>query len=209
MIRILIADDHAVVRAGLRQIIAETTDMVVTAEASNGQEVLERLLRDDFDVVLLDIAMPGRDGVDTLKQIKNQKPELPVLILSMYPEEQYALRVLKAGASGYMTKESAPEELVEAVRKVSGGEKYVSPTLAERLVSALTLGDKPLHEKLSDREYQVMCMIAKGKSVTEIAGEMSLSVKTISTYRTRILEKMNIKTNAQLTLYAIENRLVD
>ena len=209
MIRILIADDHTIVRKGLRQIIDETTDMAVTDEASDGQEVLNKVRKDGFDMVLLDISMPGRTGLDILRELKTENPKLPVLVLSMYPEEQYAVRVLKAGASGYLTKESAPDELIAAIRKVSTGKRYVTPSLAEKL--ALNLqndSDKPPHENLSDREYQVMCMIASGKTVGDIAEKLSLSAKTISTYRARILEKMKMKNNAEITHYAIQNRLV-
>jgi len=210
MIKILIADDHAIVREGLKQILSESPDLVVVAEASSGQEVLEKISKNDLDLVVLDIAMPGRGGLDILKEIKTQKPRLPVLMLSMYPEEQYAIRVLKAGASGYLTKESAPDELVKAIRQISQGKKYISPSLAEKLAIDLELGpDKLPHEILSDREYQVMCMIASGKTLKEIADGLSLSIKTISTYRSRILEKMNMKTNAELTHYAIKNNLVD
>jgi two-component system, NarL family, invasion response regulator UvrY len=210
MMKILIADDHAVVREGLKQILSESSEMVVTAEASTGPEVLEEIGKDDFDLVVLDIAMPGRGGLDILKEIKNKKPRLPVLILSMYPEEQYAVRVLKAGASGYMTKESAPHELVKAIQQISKGKKYVSPSLAEKLALDLEITTgRPPHESLSDREYQVMCMIASGKTLKEIAEQLSLSIKTISTYRSRILEKMNMKSNAELTHHAIKNRLVD
>jgi two-component system invasion response regulator UvrY len=210
MIKILIADDHPVVRKGLREIIEETADMKVVDEASNGQEVLAKVFKKDFDVVLLDISMPGRSGLDILKELKSQLPKLAVLVLSIHPEEQYAVQVLKAGAAGYLTKKSAPEELVAALRKVSTGGKYVSPSLAEKLASALEKGiDKPLHETLSAREYEVMRKIASGKTVTEIARELFLSPKTISTYRTRILEKMRMKKNAELIRYAIKNRLVD
>jgi two-component system invasion response regulator UvrY len=210
MIKILIADDHAVVREGLKMILSESPDLVVAAEASTGQEVLNMISKKELDLVVLDIAMPGRGGLDILKEIKSQKPKLPVLILSMYPEEQYAVRVLKAGASGYMTKESAPHELINAINQISKGKKYVSPSLAEKLALDLEIStDRPLHESLSDREYQVMCMIASGKTLKEIAEQLSLSIKTISTYRSRILEKMNMKSNAELTHYAIKNRLVD
>jgi two-component system invasion response regulator UvrY len=210
MIKILIADDHPVVRKGLREIIEETSDMEVADEASNGQEVLAKVFRKDFDVVLLDISMPGRSGLDILKELKSQLPKLAVLVLSIHPEEQYAVQVLKAGASGYLTKKSAPEELVTALRKVSTGGKYVSPSLAEKLASALETGiEKPPHETLSAREYEVMRKIALGKTVTEIARELFLSPKTISTYRSRILEKIGIKNNAELIRYAITNRLVD
>ena len=172
--------------------------------------MLNKVRASYYDVILLDITMPGRDGVDILRQLKSERPGLPVLILSIHPEEQYAVRALRAGASGYLTKESAPDELVAAIRKVSMGGKYVSSSLAEKLASDLKNNSAQLpHQSLSDREYQVMCMIASGKTVTEIAEELSLSVKTISTYRSRILEKMKMKSNAELTSYAIRNRLVD
>ncbi len=210
MINILIADDHAIVRKGLKQILAETQDMVVAGEACNGFEVMEKVRNNHYDVLLLDISMPGKSGLDILKELKMENPKLPVLVLSMYPEEQYAVRVLRAGASGYLTKESAPEELVVAMRKVARGKKYVSPSLAEKLAVDLEVdASKPPHETLSDREYQVLCMIASGKTVGEIAEKLSLSAKTISTYRARILEKMNMKNSAELTHYAIQNKLVD
>ena len=209
MIRVLIADDHAIVREGLKQIVAEVPDMAVAGEAADGDEVLERVAEQDYDVVLLDISMPGKSALDVLKELRRGKPEMPVLILSIHPEEQYAVRFLKAGAAGYIQKEAAPDELVTAVRKVSQGRKYVSPALAERLAAALeTDVGKPLHETLSDREYQVMCMIGQGKTVTEIAKELSLNVRTVSTYRSRVLKKMNMKTSAQLTRYVIENQLI-
>jgi DNA-binding NarL/FixJ family response regulator len=167
-------------------------------------------MRNDYGVVVLDITMPGRDGLDTLKELKKLRPNLPVLVLSIHPEEQYAKRVLKAGASGYLTKESAPDELIKALRKVSRGGKYVGPSLAERLAFELEIdSERPFHEILSDREYQVMRMIALGKRVKEIAEELSLSVKTISTYRSRVLDKMRMNSNAELTHYAIRNRIVD
>jgi two-component system invasion response regulator UvrY len=210
MIKIFIADDHAIVREGLKQIVAETTDMTVTDEADTGHEVLEKVSENDYDVLVLDITMPGLNGLDALKQLRSQRPDLPVLVLSIHPEEQYAVRVLRAGASGYLTKESAPDELISAIRKVSMGGKYVTPSLAEKLASDLVAdGKKPLHETLSDREYQVLCMIASGKTVTEIAEELFLSEKTISTYRSRILEKMKMKTNAELIHYAIKHGLVE
>ena len=210
MMKILVADDHAIVRQGLKQIVADTPDIVVAGEASSGQEVLDKVLRNDYDLVLLDITMPGRSGLDILKELKSQKPEIHVLVLSMHPEEQYAIRVLKAGASGYLTKESAPEELITAIRKVSAGGKYVSSSLGEKLAFYLTTqAEKQLHQTLSNREYQVMCMIASGKTVKEIAEELFLSVKTVSTYRSRVLEKMKMNSNAKLTHYAIKNRLVD
>lgn len=210
MIRILIADDHAVVRRGLKQIVADTPDIVVAGEASNGQEVLDRLLKADYDVVLLDITMPGSHGLDLLKELKSRKPGLPVLVLSMHPEDQYAVRALKAGASGYVTKESAPEELVAAIRKVTDGGKYVSSSLAERLALEKATGvSGPRHEVLSERELEVMLMIASGKTVSQIAAELWLSAKTVSTHRSRILEKMGIKNNVELAHYAIQNQLLD
>jgi two-component system invasion response regulator UvrY len=210
MIKILIADDHAIVREGLKRIVAETADMVVADEAISGHEVLKKVRNNEYDVVILDISMPGRGGVDILKQLKGQKPDLPILILSMHPEEQYAVRVLKAGAAGYLTKESAPDELITAIKRVSRGRKYVSPSLAEKLAFDLERDtERPYHETLSDREYQVLCMIASGKRVQEIAEELCLSVKTVSTYRSRILEKMKMKNNAELMRYAIKHGLVD
>ena len=210
MIRIFVADDHAIVREGLKQIVADTDDIVVTGEASTGQEALYKILKNDYDVVLLDITMPDRSGLDILKELRIQKPELNILVLTIHPEEQYAVRVLKAGASGYLTKESVPEELVTAIRKVALGGKYVSSSLGEKLAFDLTTGaEKLLHETLSDREYQVMCMIASGKMVKEIAEELCLSIKTVSTYRSRVLVKMKMKTNAELIRYAVLNRLVD
>jgi two-component system, NarL family, invasion response regulator UvrY len=210
MIRALIADDHAVVRQGLRQILQETTDMQVTGEAATGPEALDRARGDSYDVVVLDITMPGRSGFEVLKELRVELPELPVLVLSMHAEEQFAVRLLKAGAAGYLNKESAPEELVKAIRKVVAGGRYVSPTLAEKLAFEIDAGsDKLAHETLSDREFQVMRMMASGKTVKEIAAELSLSVKTISTYRARILAKMNLHTNAELIHYAITNQLVE
>jgi len=209
MIKILIADDHTIVREGLKQIISDISGIEVTDEATNGNEVLRKIRAGVFDVVLLDISMPGKSGLETLKEIRLENNTLPVLILTMHPEEQYAVRVLKAGASGYLTKESAPDELITAIRKVTNGGKYISSSLAEKLAYHLEVDtDKPLHEKLSDREYQVLCNIASGNTISEIADEMSLSVKTISTYRARILEKMDMKSNAELTYYAIKNQLV-
>lgn len=208
--KILIADDHPVVRRGLKQIIADTCDMDVGDEATNGWEVLSKVRAGDYDVVLLDIDMPGMNGLDVLTQLKHEKPKLPVLMLSMYPEEQFAVRALRAGASGYLTKESAPDELVGAIRKVFAGRKYVSSALAEKLALDLQRGGKQSpHETLSDREYQVMRLIASGKTATEIARELSLSVKTISTHRSHILKKMGMTSNAELTHYAVNRGLVD
>jgi DNA-binding NarL/FixJ family response regulator len=206
---VLVADDHAIVRRGLTLILSEEFEQVVVGEAQNGREVIEQIEKDDWEVVVLDITMPGRSGLDLLKEIKRLRPQLPVLILSMHSEDQFAVRAFKAGAAGYMTKEKAPEELVKAIKKVLAGGKYVSATLAETLVSGLEVDtDKPAYESLSDREYQVLRMIASGKTVKEIADELSLSMKTISTYRTRILEKLRMRTNAELTYYALANKLV-
>jgi two-component system, NarL family, invasion response regulator UvrY len=210
VIEVLIADDHTIVRRGLIQIVMETDDIVVTGEASNGQEVLELLRERSWDVVLLDLAMPGRGGMDTLRRLNNDYPDLPVLILSIYPEDQYAVRALKEGAAGYLTKERAPEELVFAIRKAARGGKYVSASLAEKLASDLSRdGSKAPHETLSEREYQVMLMLASGKAVSEIGKELNLSVKTISTHRARLLKKMAMRSNAELTQYAFHNKLID
>ena len=210
MIRILVADDHTVVREGVKQILASQSDIIVEDEAENGKETLEKALSGNFDLVLLDISMPGRGGLEVLEDILKARPKLPVLILSMHPEEHYAVRVIRGGASGYLTKSSAPDELISAIRRVASGRKYISPNLAERLTYELDRdADKPLHETLSDREYQVMFMISKGKSIKEIAEELGLSEKTVSTYRSRILEKMNLKSNAEIVLYAVRNKLID
>jgi two-component system, NarL family, invasion response regulator UvrY len=209
-IRILIADDHPIVRAGFKQVLSETPDLVVADEAGNGQEVLDHLKKKKYDVVLLDISMPGKNGLEILKELKTDYPKLPVLILSIYPEEQYAIRALKAGAAGYLTKESAPHELISAIRKISAGGRYISESLAEKLATYLNVDmTKSPHETLSDREHQVMRLIASGKTVSEIAESLNLSVKTISTYRTHILEKMKMKNNAEITLYAVQNKLVE
>lgn len=209
MISALIIDDHAVVRRGLRQILEETSDIRVQAEASSAAEAIELIWTESFDVVLLDITMPGRNGFDILQQVRAKYPKLPILILSMHSEEQYGVRMLKAGASGYLSKESAPEQLVNAIRKVAGGGKYVSPELAEKVLVDYELHEgKAPHELLSNREFQVLCMIGAGKTVKQIAEEIDLSEKTISTYRTRLLEKMNLATNAELTYYAITNNLL-
>jgi DNA-binding NarL/FixJ family response regulator len=210
MIKVLIADDHAVVREGVKHIFAETTDISVAGEAANGQEVLERIGKQEYDLLLLDIAMPGRDGLEILKEIKTQKPKLPVLMLSMFPEEQYALRALKSGASGYLTKDSIPHELVKAVRKVLKGGNYISSSFSEKLLTEITSNtSKPLHETLSDREFQIMRMIASGKTMNEIADELSLSSKTVYTYRARILEKMGMKNNMEVAHYATKHGLID
>jgi DNA-binding NarL/FixJ family response regulator len=210
MIRALIADDHAVVRQGLKQILGDTPEMVVAGEATTGQEVLDKIRAETWDVVVLDISMPDRSGLDILKQLRSERPKLPVLVLSMHSEDQYAMRVLKAGASGYLTKDSAPDELVKAIRKVVSGGTYVSSLLAEKLAFEIGTDSSRLpHETLSDREFQVLRLIAAGKSVTEIAAQLYLSVKTVSTYRARMLEKMNLTTNAELMHYAMQNHLID
>jgi len=210
MLRLLVADDHEIVRKGLVKVLAESLQPINVDEAKNGQEALGKVLKGGYDLVVLDIKMPGKSGLDVLKEIKEHKPKLPVLILSMHPEEQFAIRAMRAGASGYLTKESAGDELVLAVRKALKGERYISSTLAEILASDLTSDSgKPLHEILSDREYQVMLMIASGKPVGAIAKELRLSAKTISSYRTNILLKTRMKNNAEITHYAIQNKLVD
>lgn len=208
--KVLIADDHAVVRRGLRQILEAEPDLEVAGEATSGTEVMDALRIQRYDVAVLDITMPGRGGLEVLHEIRQEFPELRVLILSMHPEERYALRVLKAGAAGYLTKESAADELIIALRKVAAGGKYVSPTLAERLVDEIgTEISKSPHERLSDREHQILCMIASGMTVTGIASELHLGTNTVSTYRARLLGKLKLSNNAELTHYAIRNRLVD
>jgi two-component system invasion response regulator UvrY len=208
--RVLIADDHAVFRRGLRETIAEAFPKVTFGEAETAQEAVECVRRHDWEIVILDISMPGRSGLDILDDLRRLRPKLPVLFLSMHPEEQYARRALKAGAAGYLTKESVPEELKKAVRRVLTGGRYVSVTLAERLAHDLRGGaDTPVHELLSDREFQVLRMIALGKTVKEIADVLTLSVKTVSTYRSRILEKTGMKTTAELIRFALQSQLVD
>lgn len=209
VIKVLIADDHAVVRAGLKQMLAGNPDISIVDEVDNGFDAVDKVRRNDYSVVVLDIAMPGKSGLDALKEIKLERPSLPVLMLSMYPEDQYAIRVLRSGASGYLTKECVPDELATAVRVVSQGRKYISPSLAERLAVNLDAENtQEPHELLSDREYQVLCMLASGKSPSEIANDLAISAKTVSTYRTRILEKMQLKNNAELTSYAIQYHLI-
>ncbi len=210
MIRVLIADDHAILRRGLCQIIAEAQDMTVAAEAENSAQAMQLLREHAVDVVLLDISMPDRNGIDTLKLIKKERPRVPVLMLSMHPENQYAVRALRSGASGYLTKQSAPAQLVNAIRQVTQGKKYVTPGVAEELANHVVRdSDQPTHHELSNREYQTMCFIASGRTLTEIAEQLSLSVKTVSVYRARVLEKLQLKNNAELTHYAIKNNLVE
>ena len=210
MIRILIADDHAIVRAGLKQFVADQADMSVAGEAATGAETVSLVRNEAYDVVLLDISMPDRNGVDTLKQLKQIRPEMPVLMLSAHAEEQYAVNLLRAGAAGYVSKETASTQLVQAIRTVTRGRKYVSPDLAQVLADGVTgQGDAPLHASLSQREFQIFCKLAAGAAVSKIADELNLSVKTVSTYRTRILEKMAMKSNADLTYYAIKNGLIE
>jgi DNA-binding NarL/FixJ family response regulator len=209
MIRILIADDHAIVRQGLKKILGESAEMRVVAEHDNGADALRWIRANDCDVALLDIAMPGMSGIDVLKQLHDEKPKLPILILSIYPEDQYAVRLIKAGAAGYLTKESAPEVVTEAVRRVAAGKKYISPAAAEMLANEFGAPEGKLpHETLSDREFQIFLLLASARTVSEIADALALSVKTVSTYRGRILEKMQLRNNAELMRYAVENHLM-
>ena len=209
-IRIFIADDHAIVREGLKQILAESPDMIVAGEAENGLDAIKQFPKSKCHVMLLDISMPDKSGIEVLKQVKKENPDIAVLMLSMHREDQYAIRSLKAGAAGYLTKQSAPRELVTAIRQVAAGQKYVSAALAQELASAIAHDySTPLHDTLSDREYQTLTMIATGKTVSAIAEELKLSVKTISEYRARLLVKMKLKNSAELTHYAIKNQLVE
>ena len=208
-LRILIVDDHPIVRQGLKQTLADAADVGEIGEAANGQQALDLVRQSDWDAVVLDIGLPGRGGIEILKDIKHERPRLPVLILSMHPEDQYAIRALRAGAGGYLTKEAATERLVEAVHKITTGGRFISADLAERLAMELTLNDaRPPHASLSDREFEVLRLIASGLSVGDIADRLSLSVKTVSTYRARMLEKMRMKNNAELMQYALTNRLL-
>jgi DNA-binding NarL/FixJ family response regulator len=210
MIRVLIGDDHAILRRGVCEILTRELQGVVCGEAENAEQVLSQVQSQHWDLAILDITMPGRSGIDILADLKRIRPELPVLVLSMHPEDQYGRRVLKAGAHGYMNKDSAPEELIKAIRKVLAGGRYVSPALAEKLASDLREdAGRPPHEALSNREFEVLRMIAQGKTVSQIAEELHLSLTTISTYRARILEKMNMTTNAELMHYALSNHLAD
>jgi DNA-binding NarL/FixJ family response regulator len=210
MINILIVDDHAIVREGLKQILMEYDDMTIAGEASCGKETLSKIWDNSYDIVVLDISMPGRNGMEVLEEIKTQYPKLPVLVLSVHSEDLYAIRVLKLGADGYLSKQSPPGELIEAIRKVSTGRKYINDSIAEKL--ALELQDpseKPLHSKLSDREYQIILMIASGKTIKEISEELSLSDKTISTYKARVLDKMKMRNQTELIRYVIEHNLFE
>ena len=209
MIRVLIADDHAIVRKGLKQILLNEYPSAIVAEVSDVESLIAHVIKEEWDVIICDISMPGRSGIEALHQIKKINPKIPVLILSMHPEDQYALRVLKAGASGYLNKGSVHDELIKAIQTVRIGRKYITPTIAEKLAGALiTDAEKLPHEQLSDREFDVFKMIASGKTISEIAGQFSLGATTVSTYRARILEKMNFKTNADLIRYALENNLI-
>jgi two-component system, NarL family, invasion response regulator UvrY len=210
MIRIIVADDHPVVRAGIKELLAEDPTLDVADEASSGYELLRKIREQEFDVIILDISMPGIDGLDTLKQIKSEKPKARVLILTIHPEARYAVRCVRMGADGYLTKGSAPTELIGAIKRISQGRKYISLSLAEKLTEELHQESGKLpHQSLSDREYQVMVMISSGKPLKEIADQLSLSTKTVSTYRSRIMEKMKLNNNSELMLYAIRNGLID
>lgn len=209
-IKILIADDHAIVREGLKQIVAEEKDMIVCGEAENSDMIMKLLEKEKWSILILDINMPGRNGLEILKDVKQLYPDLPVLILSMFSEEQYGLRAIKAGASGYLKKVSAPDELVKAIRKIVSGGKYITETLAEKLADTVGQSKSKLpHEILSDREFEIMCSIASGKSAEEISDELSISINTFYTYRNRILEKMSMRSNVELTQYAISNKLIE
>lgn len=210
MIKVLIADDHKIFRKGLKQVIDDAPGMQVADEAGSGKEVLSLVAKKHYDVIVLDISMPGASGLEILKQIRSDNPLLPVLVLSMHPEEQYALRVMKAGAAGYLTKESDEDEIITAIGKASRGRKYVTPSLAEKLAFAWEIDtEKPPHELLSDREYQVMLLLARGYGISDISNHLNLGISTVSTYRGRILEKTGFKNNAEITHYAIKNGLVD
>jgi len=210
MIKILLADDHPIIIKGLKIIIEEEDDMKVTGEARNGNEALDLMRKNDYDIAILDITMPKKTGVEVIEEMKYLKKKIPVLVLSVHPEDQFAMRVLKTGAKGYMTKESAPENIVDAIKKIIIGGKYISPTLAEKILSDINSdSDEAPHETLSNREFQIIVMIASGKTLKEIAEELNLNIKTISTYRQRILEKMNMTSNSELTRYVLDNKLMN
>ena len=209
MIRVLIADDHAIVRRGLKELILSEYPSAIIEGVEDVESLVVEVIKNDWDVIICDISMPGRSGLDALHQVKDIKPEIPVLIMSMHPEDQYALRVIKAGASGYLNKGTIHNELIKAIQTVQIGRKYITPTIAEKLAGALISdSDKQLHELLSDREFDVFKMIAEGKTISDIATQLSLGATTVSTYRARILEKMSFKSNADLTRYALENKLI-
>ena len=209
MLRILIADDHAIIRKGLKQILFEEYPSAIIEEVNDAEEVIKKTISHEWDIIICDLSMPGRSGLDVVQQVKQNCPRLPVLILSIHPEEQYAIRVLKAGAAGYLSKDAATEELVQAVQRVLQGRKYVSAAIAEKMAAELDLDQtKPLYERLSDREFDVFKFIAAGKTVSDIAGQLSLSITTVSTYRARILAKLDMKSNAELTRYGLENKLI-
>ena len=210
MIRVLLADDHAIVRTGLREILESTGDIVVVAEAGNGHDVLAKVRETELDIAVLDLSMPGRSGIELIKLVKAERPRLKVLVLSMHSEEQYAVRAVRSGASGYLTKESAPDELVAAIRRIAGGGAYISPETAERLVlDSGAAGDGLPHTHLSNREYEVFRMIVAGRSITDIGAALNLSVKTISTHKARILQKMSVTSEAELVRYAVKHLLID
>lgn len=210
MIKVMIADDHAIVRQGLKQILSETSDICVTGEAASGFQAMSVIRQQDFDVILLDISLPDRNGLDVLKQIKKEQPDLAILMLSMHSESEFAIRALRAGAVGYLNKQSAPAQLVTAIRQVASGQKYITPELAMELANAITSdADRPLHTTLSDREFQTLCLIASGKGLSEISEEMCLSPKTVSVYRSRLMEKLQLSNNSELIRYALLHHLVD
>lgn len=210
MINLIITDDHPIVRQGIRQILEGCIDINAIDEAENGEQLIRKIMKNEYDVVLLDISMPGRNGLEILKELKSIKPSIAVLILSVYPEEQYAIRAMKLGASGYLTKSSAPEELISAIQHVGSGRKYITLSLAETIANQIkSESEAPLHEALSERELEVMCQMAKGKSPKEIAEKLSISSKTLSTYRERILVKMMMSSTSEIIRYAIKNGLVD
>ena len=210
MTRVVIADDHTIVREGLRRILQGQEDIEIAGEATNGHEVMERVRAGGFDLLLMDLSMPGKSGIELIKQVKDERPKLPVLILTMHEEDQYALRAIRAGASGYLTKESAPEQLVAAIRKIASGRLFISPNVAEQLaLDVMPRGDEgqPPHKQLSDREFEVFRLLVEGKGVSDIAGRLHLSVKTVSTHKTRVLEKMRVDSVADLVRYALEHKL--
>jgi two-component system, NarL family, invasion response regulator UvrY len=209
-LKVLIADDHPVVREGIKQIIQKASDIIVGGEALTGQDVLDKMDQESWDAIILDLNMPGKDGLEVLQSIRHEYPRLPILILSIYPEDQMGIRVLRAGASGFLNKESAPKELLNAIRKICSGGKYISPSLAEKLAYDIEMHtDREPHKLLSNREYQILCLLASGKTIIEIAGILSISDKTVRTYRERLLKKVNLTNDVELTHYAIKHNLID